>query len=155
MPAYTFVTHWRFEAPIAVVWDEIQHSERWPQWWPSVMAVTELQKGDERGVGAVRRFRWRGALPYTLTFDMKTTIVERPVRLEGIATGELSGRGRWTLINEGSATSVRYDWEVDANKLWMRLLHPIARRLFEWNHDIVMKRGQEGLRAKLAGPPQR
>jgi hypothetical protein len=147
--SYKFVTNWQLDAPVATVWDHIHHSERWPQWWPSVVSVVEIQKGDETGVGSVRRYTWRGALPYRLTFDMRTTLVKRHERLEGVATGELSGQGRWALSSEGSVTRVRYDWEVDANKAWMRLLSPIARPLFEWNHDVVMNRGLEGLTAQL------
>jgi len=149
MAGYRFVTNWRLDAPVAAVWEEINHSERWPQWWQSVLAVVELQKGDETGVGSVRRYTWRGALPYKLTFDMRTTVVEKHARLEGVATGELSGHGCWTFAGQGSVTTVRYDWEVDANKAWMRLLSPIARPLFEWNHDIVMNRGLEGLTSRL------
>jgi uncharacterized protein YndB with AHSA1/START domain len=149
MAAYRFVTTWHLEAPITAVWDEIYASERWPEWWPSVLSVVVLQNGDDHGVGAVRRYTWRGALPYKLTFDMTTTAVEKPVRLEGSARGELSGRGCWTLADAGGATTVCYDWQVDANKLWMRVVSPLARRLFEWNHDVVMDRGLEGLRTRL------
>jgi hypothetical protein len=55
-------------------------------------------KGDSSGVGAIRRFTWSSRLPYSLTFDMRTTIVERPYRLEGEAIGELVGSGRWSLV---------------------------------------------------------
>src|SRR5262245_37644140 len=124
MASYKFVTHWRFEAPIAAVWEEITRSERWPEWWSSVESVVELRKGDANG--------------------------EKPTRLEGIASGELSGRGRWLLVDESPGViKVRYDWEVDANKLWMRALAPIARRIFEWNHDFVMNQGFNGLNDRL------
>jgi uncharacterized protein YndB with AHSA1/START domain len=151
MPAsYKFVTHWQFQASPVDVWDAIHHSERWPQWWKAVESVVELQKGDSTGVGSLRRYTWRGALPYRLSFDMRTTQVEPPVRLEGRASGELEGRGCWTLSGQGSTTLVRYDWEVEANKRWMQILSPIARPLFEWNHDTVMRWGFEGLTARLA-----
>ena len=149
--SYKFVTHWRFEASAERVWDEIYHSERWPQWWKAVESVVELRHGDEAGVGSVRRYTWRGALPYRLAFDMQTTAIEPHVRLEGRANGELAGWGCWTLSRESSSTLVRYDWEVETNKAWMRILSPIARPLFEWNHDTVMRWGFEGLVKRLAG----
>ena len=73
-------------------------------------------------------------------------------RLEGIASGELSGRGAWTFSTRGAdeLTHVRYDWEVDANKVWMRALAPILRPVFEWNHDYVMEKGRIGLNARLS-----
>src|SRR5262245_27117353 len=109
MSGYKFVTNWRMEAPVAAVWEEIHHSEHWPAWWSSVLAVAELRKGDDNGLGSVRRYTWRGALPYKLTFDMQTTRVEKHSRLEGIATGQLSGNGRWTFSSDGAFTNVRYD----------------------------------------------
>jgi len=155
MTAYTFVTNWRFDAPVSAVWDELFHPERWPEWWKAVESVVELAPGDEDGLNAVRRYAWRGALPYRLTFDMRTTSVERFTRLEGLATGELVGRGCWHFTKEGALTAVRYDWEVETTKWWMRLLSPIARPAFEWNHDVVMKWGFEGLRRKLEGGSRR
>ena len=47
-------------------------------------------------------------------------------------------------------TYVRYDWKVNTTKKWMNLLAPIARPLFNWNHDIVMKAGYEGLKKKIS-----
>jgi len=32
---------------------------------------------------------------------------------------------------------------------WMNLLAPIARPLFEWNHNVVMNWGAEGLEKRL------
>jgi hypothetical protein len=40
---------------------------------------------------------------------------------------------------------------VKTTKLWMNLLAPIARPLFAWNHDQVMKAGYEGLKKRLNG----
>lgn len=151
MSTYRFVTHWRFQAPLDRVWEEIYHSERWPEWWKAVESVVAVKSGDDRGVGAIRRYTWKGALPYRLRFDMRTTRVEPCTHLEGVAEGELSGCGRWHFSAQESTTRVRYDWEVDATKPWMRLLHPVLRPLFEWNHDTVMRWGEEGLVRRLGG----
>jgi hypothetical protein len=148
---YAFVTEWSVEAPIHLVWKEINDANSWPTWWRGVVAVLLLEAGDADGVGAYRRFTWRGRLPYTLTFNMRTTKVERPGIIEGVADGELTGFGRWQLTAHGTRTSVRYDWRVEATKPWMRIFAPVARPLFEWNHDLVMKWGLEGLKARVKG----
>jgi uncharacterized protein YndB with AHSA1/START domain len=150
MSDYIFITQWWFDAPIQRVWDAIRDSEKWPEWWRSVVSVEKIRPGDADGVGDVRRYTWRGRLPYELTFDMKTTRVEELHRIEGTASGELEGRGIWRLVSEESGTSVRYDWNVRATKRWMRLLAPVARPIFAWNHDKVMADGERGLR-KLLG----
>ena len=149
MAAYEFVTHWEFTAAVDRVWDEIYHSERWPQWWKAVEAVELIKPGDESGVGAVRKYTWRGILPYRLRFEMTTTRVEQCVLLEGTATGELIGFGSWHFSSLASKTQVRYDWKVETSKRWMRLLRPVARPLFEWNHDVVMRWGYEGLKRRV------
>jgi len=149
MKAYDFVTIWRVKAPVETVWNEIYHSSEWPTWWKGVESVVEVRKGDERGVGSVHRYTWKSKLPYRLSFDMQTTRVEPPLLLEGKAIGELEGRGLWRLSTDGSETIVRYDWNVATTKQWMNLLSPIARPLFEWNHNVVMSWGAQGLGKRL------
>ena len=149
MKIYNFVTIWRVEAPIESVWNEIYHANDWPTWWKGVESVSELRKGDEKGIGGVHRYTWKSKLPYRLSFDMQTVRVEPPVLLEGIATGELQGRGQWQLSTAGNETVVRYDWRVETTKRWMNLISPLARPLFEWNHDVVMNWGAQGLAQRL------
>lgn len=149
MKAYEFATIWRIKAPIETVWSEIFHSEAWPTWWKGVKSVVKVRKGDERGVGSIHRFTWKSKLPYRLTFEMETVRIEPPSLLEGIASGDLEGRGLWQLSHEGSETLVRYDWNVQTAKQWMKLLAPIARPVFKWNHDVVMSWGARGLGKRL------
>jgi hypothetical protein len=109
---FALVTHWHLDAPSEPVWKALYAVADWPRWWKYVRAVEELHRGDAFGVGAIRRYTWASRLPYELSFQMRSTIVDRPHRLEGEAIGELTGTGRWTLSESGSATRVRYDWEV-------------------------------------------
>ena len=111
--------------------------------------VVEVHKGNEGGVGSIHRYTWKSKLPYRLSFDMKTVRIEPPRLLEGIAFGELQGRGLWQLSTQANETIVRYDWNVVTTKSWMNLLAPIARPLFEWNHNVVMNWGAEGLEKRL------
>lgn len=149
MKTYNFVTIWRVNAPIESVWNEIYHSKEWPAWWKGVESVSEIRSGDQNGVGSVHRYTWKSKLPYRLSFDMKTIRIEPPLLLEGIAVGELQGRGLWQLTADGNDTVVRYYWSVETTKRWMNLLSPIARPLFEWNHDVVMSWGAKGLAKRL------
>ena len=149
MADYSFVTLWRFRAPLADVWDLIYRSEQWPSWWRGVERVEKIEPGDSEGVGGVQRYTWKSKLPYRLAFRMRLTRVEPMSVIEGEAIGELTGSGRWQLTQDGDATSVRYDWNVSTMKAWMNLLAPVARPLFKWNHDVVMNWGAEGLAKRL------
>ena len=67
MASYSFVTVWRHQAPIEQVYDAISDSLHWPEWWSTVTAVEEVERGDpETGIGNVRRYTFKGSLPYTL-----------------------------------------------------------------------------------------
>ena len=80
---------------------------------------------------------------------MKTTRIEPPHLLEGHATGALEGVGRWRLFEDDSSTAVIYEWNVHTTRPWMNLLAPIARPIFAWNHDWVMRNGGTGLASLL------
>jgi uncharacterized protein YndB with AHSA1/START domain len=150
---YSFLTTWCLEAPREPIWDAIWQSERWPEWWRGVKAANTLAPGDEAGVGQVGRYTWRSKLPYDLEFELTTTKVAKPHLLEGAARGELAGTGRWRLFEQGGrqpVTAVVYEWNVSTTKTWMNLLAPLARPLFAWNHDWVMRNGGEGL-SRLLG----
>jgi hypothetical protein len=149
MADYKFVTIWRVKAPLEEAWNLIYHSEEWPQWWRGVEKVEKIEDGDANHVGAVHRYTWKSKLPYRLIFEMKTTRVEPMTTIEGRAIGELQGQGRWRLSHADGITTIRYDWQVETTKAWMNLLAPIARPLFNWNHDVVMGWGGEGLARKL------
>jgi uncharacterized protein YndB with AHSA1/START domain len=149
---YAFLTTWCLEAPREPIWEAIWQSERWPEWWHGVVAAEKLASGDETGVGQVSRYTWRSRLPYDLEFEMTTTKVARPYLIEGRARGELGGVGRWRLFEQDGdsrVTAVVYEWTVATSKPWMNLLAPVARPLFEWNHDWVMRNGGQGLATRL------
>jgi uncharacterized protein YndB with AHSA1/START domain len=142
---YRFLTTWLIEAERERVWEAIWESERWPQWWRGVEEAVKLAEGDARGVGQFGRYVWRSRLPYPVRFEIRTTRVERPRLLEGEATGELAGTGRWRLFDEDGVTAVLYEWNVRTTKRWMNLLAPLARPIFKWNHDWVMRNGGAGM----------
>jgi hypothetical protein len=152
---YAFVTVWNLEAPVEAVWDAIVDVQTWPSWWPAVEAVAELAPGAEDGLGSVRRFTWRGRLPYALTFESRVTEVVRHQRLCGAATGELEGQGVWTFSRTPAGTRLQYDWHVRTAKWWMNAFAPLLEPVFRWNHDHVMRSGGEGLARWLRDAPAR
>jgi uncharacterized protein YndB with AHSA1/START domain len=147
---YHFVTKWTLNASIEAVWEQLSRPESWPHWWRGVVAVELIDAGDSRGVGAYRRMTWKSALPYQLRFNIRTIRLDPPRVIEGQADGELCGVGRWDLTPTQNGTEVRYVWTVDATEPWMRWLAPVARPIFQWNHDVIMRWGFEGLQRQLS-----
>jgi uncharacterized protein YndB with AHSA1/START domain len=150
MATYSFVTHWRFDAPIERVFAAIRVYQEWPSWWPSIKSARQLRAGDADGIGETVEFVFRTRLPYTLGFTMTTTSVTPPTAIDGRASGELAGTGRWRLEPDGAGTRVTYYWDVRTTRPWMNLIAPLARPVFAWNHDQVMKDGRAGLARLLA-----
>ncbi len=152
MGEYSFLTTWLLEAEREQVWEAIYDSERWPQWWNGVLEAEKLEEGDDAGIGQFGRYIWKAKLPYRVEFFIRTTKVERPFLLEGDATGELAGIGRWRLFEQDGVTAAIYEWNVHTTKAWMNALAPVAGPVFKSNHDYVMRNGGVGI-AKLLGVP--
>jgi len=149
MMEYHFVTVWHIEAPLEAVCEAIYHSLIWPQWWRNVESVEEITPGNVRGLGSVRRYTWRGRLPYRLTFDIRVIYFVPLAAIEGVASGDVEGKGRWSFSTDGNVTVVRYEWQVRTTPVWMNLLALFARPFIKWNHNGVMQQGGEALARRL------
>jgi hypothetical protein len=75
--------------------------------------------------------------------------LDEPRSMSGEATGALAGTGHWRLFEQDGITAVTYEWNVSTTKAWMNRLAPLARPVFQYNHDVVMRWGGEGLARRL------
>ena len=142
MAEYRFLTTWLLDAPIERVWEVRYDAARWPSWWRGVER-TEILRPD------LWRSTWRSVLPYSLTFEFEIVRRDPPFALVGRARGELAGTGRWRLYEGPAGTASTWDWEIETTGRWMNTLGALARPVFAWNHDWVMRRGAEGLAREL------
>ena len=140
---YRFLTAWLLDAERRAVWWALRDAERWPEWWRGVQRVIVLEP-DER-----YRIAWRSRIPYELEFEFTVRELNEPLSMSGDAAGELTGTGHWRLFEQGGVTAVTYEWKVRTSKSWMNLLAPVARPVFEHNHNVVMRWGGEGLARHL------
>jgi Polyketide cyclase / dehydrase and lipid transport len=130
-------------------WEALEEAASWPRWWRGVRRVEELGAGGSDRVGSRFLIEWRSRLPYRLRFEFLVERVERPRLMEGRVVGDVTGVGRWRLLEDDGVTAVLYEWEVATTKRWMNVLAPIIRPVFKWNHDVVMRWGGEGLARRL------
>lgn len=152
MTEYHLLTIWRIEAPLEAVYAAIQNSLGWPDWWPGVQQAEQVQAGEADGINSVWRYRWQGDLPYQVVFAVRATRIEPLLAIEGTASGDLDGVGRWHFSREGAVSVVRYEWQVHSTRWWMNLIAPLARPIFVRNHARLMTQGAEGLARLLAAP---
>lgn len=149
MKSYEFVSVWRVAATMDRTWSAINDYKSWPRWWPGVLDVVELEPGDDDGIGAVHRSVWKSKLPYRLEFDTRVVKIETHRLIEVEAFGELQGSGLWQFFATEGEVKIQYDWSVRTSKRWMNLIAPVARPFFEWNHDVIMGWGENGLKEYL------
>jgi uncharacterized protein YndB with AHSA1/START domain len=140
---YVFVDEWDVAAPQEAVFDLLADATTYPDWWRPVYIDVESDGPPE--VGRVSRQHFKGRLPYHLHTRSQLTRCDRPDVLEAEVDGDLRGHGRWTLTPAASGTHVRFDWRVYADKPVLRLLTPLLRPLFRWNHAWAIARAVEGL----------
>ncbi|MFL5755534.1 MAG: SRPBCC family protein [Chloroflexota bacterium] len=155
---YHFITTWSIRATPDEIIDVLGDAPDLPRWWPSVyLNVTQLEPGDERGVGKVVDLYTKGFLPYTLRWRFRVTESDPPTGFRIEAEGDFVGRGIWTLRADrapdapgGPHTTVIYDWLIVAEKGLLRRLSPIMKPLFGANHRWAMGNGEKSLRIELA-----
>jgi uncharacterized protein YndB with AHSA1/START domain len=138
---YVFIDEWDVDAPIEAVFQAVSDARSYPEWWSGVYLSAEAEPGSRPAV--VHRFK--GRLPYTLTVRSETVRREPPALVEADVRGDLSGRGTWTLTPRGGRVHVTFDWRVHAERAFLRLLTPLLRPLFRWNHNWAIQRAKEGL----------
>jgi hypothetical protein len=148
MTAYSFVTRWRLQAPLQAVWDALYATDRYTEWWPSIVEYKKLTP-EITGIGARAQRAVRGRLPYTLRYTTTVTNVDPLRELAYDSEGDLVGKGRFVLTQQGEWTEVVFYWDVSTRSYWMNLLAPLLGWLFAWNHHYVMAQGERGLAAWL------
>ena len=149
--AFRIPTTWRVRGRIEDVAKILSEPEEFPRWWGDVyLSVKTLKAGDANSIGQTVAVYSKGWLPYRLNWQ--GTLVENrmPTSWTVQATGDLVGRGIWTLTQTGDAAEVYYDWSVSSDRLLFRVLAPLFRRLMISNHKWAMAKGEAGLRAELA-----
>lgn len=141
---YEFRSVWWITAQLGDVCSVLADLGRYPQWWPEIRHVTDLGGGRFEVVA-------RSLLPYELRFVNQGRADGRSGVLEAALSGDLAGTARWSIEPVGDSCRMVYDQEVDTHKRLLNLLAPVARPLFKANHALMMRHGEAGLRAFMAG----
>ena len=147
----SLISHWRVEAPIEEVAEILRDVERFPDWWGDVyLSVEILDDGGEDGIGRTAAVHTKGWLPYTLRWQGRVIEAQPPHRWVIEATGDLEGRGIWSLRQSGRFADITYQWQVFTRNTVLKLLAPVMRPVFAANHRWAMARGLEGLQSEIA-----
>ncbi len=146
---YHFISKWQLKAPRAEVWQVINHSTQWREWWKSIEQAEELYVGDSSGIGNIRSYTIKSPIGYRLHFHLELTRREPDSVLQGSATGDLIGTGAWYFQEKDSITTVLIHWDVVPTIAWMNRFRFLLSPVLKWNHAQVMKIGAKGLAKKM------
>ena len=142
---YRFRAVWLVPAPPPEVREALHDLDAWRRWWPEIRESQRVD--DDRAI-----VRVRSALPYDLHL-LLTRRRDTAEVLEAGIEGDLRGFARFRLRPDGpGATRMLFEQEVEARKPLMRVLAPLARPLFRWNHAAMMRSGERGLARFVAAP---
>ena len=142
---YHFEDHWDVPFPIQDVWEVLSRPREFPVWWQGVYLSAEPlgDAGDVPRVGARTAAVARGWLPYKLRFTIQTTALEKPRLIAFKASGDFeTDDSRWLLTPNSAGTDVVLDWNPIVEKPVVKLLSPVLKPIFRWNHNWTMVRGQ-------------
>ncbi|MBN6038630.1 SRPBCC family protein [Amycolatopsis sp. 195334CR] len=145
---YRFRDTWLVGAPVRPVFATLVDLGAYPEWWPDVRSVRQV---DEQTAELVCRAR----LPYALTITMtRAEENEREGRLRVDLRGDLVGSLGCLLSTQDGATRLDITQHVVAAKPLLRRLSPVAAPVFRANHALMMRRGRRGLVRRVGAPPK-
>jgi hypothetical protein len=151
MPANVFRFDESWEIPSASVkevYDVMARGELLPLWWKGVYLEAEkLTKSDGPKVGDRVRARARG---FQLNFIVEAVELDPGRRVVVKTIGDFDGRWSAFLTPREGGVHVDLVWEITVLRPILRLLAPLLRLAFAWNHRWTMPRGEKGLREYLA-----
>jgi uncharacterized protein YndB with AHSA1/START domain len=138
---FAFSGTWTVTAPPARVHEVLVDLERYPEWWPQVVAVASLGPDDARVL-------CRSSLPYTL--DLRLHAVRRaPELLEVALRGDLEGSVAWRLTDLGGRTRLDLEQHVTVGG-WLAAVSLVGAPVLRWNHARMMTGCVAGLRGRVA-----
>lgn len=141
---YVFRSEWRFAAAPDLVYAALADVEQYPSWWPQVRSARWL---DERSGELV----CRSLLPYDLTFVIERQVEDPVARvLRGHLHGDLTGESQWTVSAHDGGTLAVFDEDVTVSKRMIRAAGRLGRPALRFNHGLMMRSGQGGLRRALS-----
>jgi hypothetical protein len=137
---YVFHSEWPLAGAPDRIYAVLRDVASYPHWWPQVRSVRRLSETSGE-------LRCRSLLPYELAFVVSREIEDPDARvLSARQTGDLDGTSRWTVHGDGT---VVFDEDVVVCKALVRVAGVLARPVLRFNHDLMMRDGERGLRRYL------
>jgi hypothetical protein len=140
---YVFRSEWYLPTDPRRIYAALVAAEDYPLWWPQVRSARQID--DTSG-----EIRCRSLLPYDLVFVARRLIEDSAGGvLRARLDGDLSGTSQWTIKAAGEGSVAVFDEDVVVRKSLVRVAGRFARPALRYNHDLMMRSGERGLRKHL------
>jgi uncharacterized protein YndB with AHSA1/START domain len=141
---YVFRSEWRLPGSPDRVFKVLADVETYPDWWPQ---VRKARRVDEIS----GELTCRSLLPYDVVFLMHREL-EDPDEfvLRARMEGDLTGTSQWTVTPSGDDSVAVFDENVAVGNGMLRAAGRLFRPALKFNHDLMMRAGEKGLRAHLS-----
>lgn len=136
--------------PVHLLWDVVNEPENWASIFYGLSVDQRHRTFSGLAEDSRYSFTVKGNLPYSLKFQVRVLklVEERLVQVKIV--GDLKGSGRVETVCEGEKTKITFNMSVVPVKCWMRLTAPAARHLFIKNHNRIVNKSYDSLRARVA-----
>lgn len=138
----------RFDASPEELWRELARVDRFEVWWPWMRDVR--LSGEALTPGSVISFGIDPPVPFKMRIEVEVTDSDAPAWLEGDVTGDLSGRARLELTEEGDHSVCRVSWDVEIENARIRRMISIARPILLWAQRWAVEVALHGFRSHLS-----
>jgi uncharacterized protein YndB with AHSA1/START domain len=140
---FVFRSEWSLPAPPHEVYTVLAAVEDYPTWWPQVRRARRL---DARS----GELTCRSLLPYDLVFVMHQELEDPDsLVLRARMSGDLNGTSQWTITADGEGSRAVFDEDVSVGSGLLHAAGRLFRPALKFNHDLMMRAGEKGLRAHL------
>jgi hypothetical protein len=141
---FRFRSQWHLDSSPERVYAALVDVQSYPSWWPQVRHVRQLDETSGE-------ITCRSLLPYDLTFVIRRELEDPVARiLRATMTGDLAGTSQWTLEASDDGSLAIFDEDVVVRKSLVRAAGIVARPALVFNHGLMMRSGEHGLRRHLA-----
>ncbi|MDV6272876.1 SRPBCC family protein [Rhodococcus erythropolis] len=145
MTEFDFRSVWTLPASADRVYDVLADAERYSRWWPQIRRVRTTD--EHSGSMAIR-----SAVPLTLLVFGRRDVEDPVARyLKVHLSGAMIGWSSWSVRPAGSGCVADFRQQVAVSGA-LGLASRIAKPVFEWNHEAMMRGGHRGLSAYLCQP---
>lgn len=156
VPIFRFVDLWRISASPVAVYSALADVQAYPRWWPQIRSVQRL-------TATSGELTCRSVLPYVLHLTVRRDLEDRgESRLRVLLSGDLVGWSAWRVIAEpdtGSAAGEPSEPSGRCRALFAQEVtapgipgggSALLRPILDWNHAMMMRAGERGLRKHLS-----